>query len=431
MWWTVTRSWHQPRMTSSHNVHAFSRVRFLNCLNPPQPPQWQSTTMLLSILKSVLVEPLRLILNLTPLARFLPRQDDFAPHPGAPFEGYYTRIVTASGSTILLIFSSVFSAADCPHLVHFSLLPRDANNRIVVDKFPRIFGTAGPKHPDDGTHEFGLVAKGDGTEGTYKVCRDEQRYRLELDTAEGKIQVAVDITKRTPWIGSDKLSTPEGVFSTLTFLPLHWNVFSTASSTEYSISRDGVTIEEGTGIAHQEKNWGVSFPAGWTWIQSFSKPHRTRGLRTFCLAGGKIMGQKAYLLGYRSEKIQWSFRPPFTLMPFCFVTPFAGETIDSKRGTARFEMATLSKKLLVEVSSPPDHEGWVGLCCPLSDGHRNTFAYETFEGCVRVRAFRRDWSLAWELVEDTTFEGAAVEFGGDYSFKAPQKDAKWSAGPLD
>jgi len=365
---------------------------------------------------------LKLIINLTPLARFLPKKDDFAPHPGAPFEGYYTRIVTATGSTILLIFSSVFSAADRPHLVHFSLLPSGGNNRIVVDKFPRITDVGGFKHPDDGTHEFGRVAKGDGVEGTYKVCRDEQRYRLELDTAEGKIQLAVDITKRTPWNAGNKLSTPEGIFSALTFLlPLHWNVLSTASSADYDIRHDGVVIEQGTGIAHLEKNWGVSFPTGWTWIQSFSKPLKAEGLRTFCLAGGKIMGQKAYLLGYRSEKIQWSFCPPFTLMPFCFATPFAGETIDSKKGTARFEMASLAKKLVVEVSSPPDHEGWLGLCCPLSDGHGNTCAYETFNGCVRIKAFQWGWSRGWELVEDTTFEGAAVEFGGDYSFKACQK----------
>ena len=271
----------------------------------------------------------------------------------------------------------MFSTTDRPRLVHFSLLPSGGNNRIVVDKFPRITDVGGFKHPDDGTHEFGRAAKGDGVEGTYKVCRDEQRYRLELDTAEGKIQLAVDITKRTPWNAGNKLSTPEGIFSALTFLlPLHWNVLSTASSADYDIRHDGVVIEQGTGIAHLEKNWGVSFPTGWTWIQSFSKPLKAEGLRTFCLAGGKIMGQKAYLLGYRSEKIQWSFCPPFTLMPFCFATPFAGETIDSKKGTARFEMASLAKKLVVEVSSPPDHEGWLGLCCPLSDGHGNTYAYE-------------------------------------------------------
>ena len=103
-----------------------------------------------SLLTALFVEPLKLTINLTPLARFLPKKDDFAPHPGAPFEGYYTRIVTATGSTIILIFSSVFSAADRPHLVHFSLLPSGGNNRIVVEKPPRITDVGGFKHPDDG-----------------------------------------------------------------------------------------------------------------------------------------------------------------------------------------------------------------------------------------------------------------------------------------
>lgn len=396
----------------------------ISTLISPLLPSKRSLTMQFLPLRSLLFEPLNFLLSFTPLSRFLPKKDHFAPHPNAPFEGYYTRILTTTGSTILLIFSSVFSAIDRPHYVHFSLLPRNGSSqhRIVVDKFPKITDANGHKFPNS-IHEFSRVAKGDGVEGTYRICRDEQRYRLELDTVEhGKLEVSIDLTDRKAWIPDDDVSTPEGVFSKLIFLlPLHWNVFSTASSASYSITANGQPLESGTGIAHIEKNWGISFPRGWTWIQGFSGSPVTgearHKARSFVMAGGKILGQKAFLLGYRSENIEWSFGPPFTLMPFCFQTPLMKEAFDSKRGVARYEVGALWKKLVVEVQAPSDHEGWLGLHCPLADGHVNTYAYESFDGSVRVKAYERACSLEWELVEETILDGAAVEFGGDYSFK--------------
>lgn len=374
---------------------------------------------------SLITEPLRLLLSLTPFECLFTKTDHFAPHVTAPFEGYYTRIQTSSGSTILLIFSSVFSAISRPHLVHFSLIPPRGSTtpRIVVDKFPRIADSNGHKFPS-GFHEFSRVAKGDGVEGTYRVCRNELRYRLELETEEyGRLEIAVDISERKPWTAGDELSTPEGIFSSLvSLLPLHWNVFSTASKASYTIMANGDAVESGVGIAHVEKNWGVSFPAGWTWMQGFSAVEEPHKAHTFVMAGGKIIGQKAFLFGYRSEKLQWSFRPPFTLMPFCFSTPFMKETFDSKKGTASFEVGALLRKLVVEADAPADHTGWLGLHCPLADGHGNTYAYESFEGNIRVKVYQRGWfKWEWKLVEDTTFEGAAVEFGGDYSFKVFKK----------
>lgn len=80
------------------------------------------------------------------------------------------------------------------------------------------------------------------------------------------MEVEVTITERAPWIEGDVLSTPEGAFSNLVhLLPLHWNVFSHKGMAEYTVKRGGELWLQGTGIAHSEKNWGVSFPAGWTW----------------------------------------------------------------------------------------------------------------------------------------------------------------------
>lgn len=46
-----------------------------------------------------------------------------------------------------------------------------------------------------------------------------------------------------------------------------------------------------------------------------------------------------------------------------------------------------------------------------------THAYETFEACVWVGVWKRRWPWGnWVLCEKTKFEGAALEFGGAYSF---------------
>lgn len=64
-----------------------------------------------------------------------------------------------------------------------------------------------------------------------------------------------------------------------------------------------------------------------------------------------------------------------------------------------------------------DHERWLPLACPLPHGHGRVYAYETFEAAVRVCVWQRNWPWdAWVLRETESFEGAALEFGGEYSF---------------
>lgn len=365
---------------------------------------------------SALFEPIRFLLAATPFVdRLVPARADFAPHSFAPFEGYYTRILTDDGTTILLIFSSVFSAAEKPHFVHFSYLPRDSKDprRMIVDTYPKITDIPGTTH-DNGFQEFSRVAKGDGVEGSYKICRHEQRYRLELDTKEfGFLEIETDLTDRTAWNHGDELSSPEGIFSRLTYLmPLHWNVLSTHSTASFHIKRNGETFSKGTGMGHIEKNWGVSFPTGWTWLQGFSKSGEKT--TTFVMAGGKTMGQKAYLLGYRSEKIDISFAPLWTLMPLGIPTPFARDIVDSKNGRITFDVSSLTQRLVIEAQGPgPDDESWIGLHCPLTEGHGNIWAWESFEGTIKVKAYVRQlWG--WKLVDETLFDDAAVEFGGEY-----------------
>lgn len=75
---------------------------------------------------------------------------------------------------------------------------------------------------------------------------------------------------------------------------------------------------------------------------------------SLCLAGGTILRQRAFLIGYRSRARSCSFAPPSTLLPFGLPTPFLAVTHDSRDGslglTAHNVLRTV--KLVVDVAAP-------------------------------------------------------------------------------
>ncbi|KAA8906700.1 hypothetical protein FN846DRAFT_709644 [Sphaerosporella brunnea] len=384
-------------------------------ITPPSPSSLLLFPPILPTISTMALfhEPLRFLSSLLTRKN---HRDHFAPHPGVPFEGYYTRILTSTGGTIVMILSSVFGAEEKAHLVHFSYHPSPSSSSepLMMERFPQMTDIPGHLFHGGGVQEFSRVAKGDGVEGTMRVCRDEVRYRLEFP--QEQVEVEVDLSSRRTWREGDEISTPEGALAELSsLLPLHWDVFSVCSRATFSLRR-GALVETGEGWAHVEKNWGKEFPSGWTWLQGFSHD----GRRCFSFAGGKILGLRAFLGGYRSERVCWDWHPltgAVLLGGFGAMT----EEVDSKMGRARFVVpAGWGRKVEVLVQASAEHEGWVGMRCPLREGHGNTFAYETFDGKVTVRALQRGWWWwfgGWKVVEETVFEHAAVEFGGDYSFK--------------
>lgn len=249
---------------------------------------------LLSFLAALVTEPLYFLLSLSPLSLFLPPTDHFAPHPNVPFEGYYTRIVTSTNSTILIILSSVWNAPTKPHFVHFSHIPAGAAPDLRIDLFPStIHDISGTRHPN-GFQEFTRMA---GALGYCHTAEHTQTYSLRLpdpDDDRAVIEVDVTLTQRTPWHANNPLSTPEGAFAALTrLLPLHWNVFSHRSTAHYSVRRNNTIWASGTGTAHVEKNWGASFPHGWTWFVFFFSHISIPPLSLLTLSADRAIGRRA------------------------------------------------------------------------------------------------------------------------------------------
>ena len=163
---------------------------------------------------------------------------------------------------------------------------------------------------------------------------------------------------------------------------------------------------------------------------------------------------KAFLLGFDiplisrdsiENSINWTFRPIFTMLlpvPWFggYVSPFCREEYDSKNGIFKIQVldwtwkdgwrkVVLTCRGPAAINSKCDNStttsDYLELPCPMSTGHDNHFAKETFEASILVEAYVRKKSLPgspfgnkslgqWKLIATQGFEKGALEWGGQY-----------------
>lgn len=329
-----------------------------------------------------------------------------APHHSAKFEGYYSKFDLASGSHIALIICSVPNASSRPHMVSFTYYPRDGNpifqREHFVDTIERIT-------TDKTSKAFELQVPG---MGYMKVAADgTARYKLEAEDWTFEAQ-SDDITA---W-REDK-NTPEGWIINLP-LPLHWHVHSLCSPATFTLSipplGDALPAADRANKAtiHQEKNWANSFPDAHMWVQAWDAAEN----RGICLAGGKILYNTAYMLGYRSPTLNLDFVPPFSVAYLNLLSPFMTVKNDWDARTFSITVSDYFHKLELRAHAPKE-PGWFGLASPFPDGHRFNFCRESFIATIDVDIFERKgwmpWS-PWHKVKTDRFEGASLEFAGGY-----------------
>lgn len=216
--------------------------------------------------------------------RILQQTDHFAPHSSTGFEGWYTRIQGEDFSIAIIMCSLAPKEQhfDRQHYLHFSIVPL-GNDSIIEEEiqlhlFPE---TVIPTAITPGQLPFTLDAPGFGV---FTCHPDQQTYELSLqdETGDSIYTISVRTYDRVPIDGSNLTKAPHGSFARLeSTLPLHWAIFSTSSMAEVSIRRHRLgnkdaaaeVVLEATGRAHMEKNWGVSFPQGWTWYEDVAGRH--------------------------------------------------------------------------------------------------------------------------------------------------------------
>ncbi|CAO2650494.1 Nn.00g017860.m01.CDS01 [Neocucurbitaria sp. VM-36] len=335
--------------------------------------------------------------------------EHYAPHYSANFEGFYSKFDLASGAHIALIICSVPNASSRPHMVSFTYYPASGapifQREHFVDTIERVTTNQQTKAfelriPGIGT----MRAAGDGTTA------------YELHAQDGSWTLQAQSASQTAW-RNDK-STPEGWMINLP-LPLHWHVHSLCSPCTFtlcipSLSADALTPADRTGNAtlHQEKNWANSFPDAHMWVQAWDAAEN----RGICLAGGKILYNTAYMLGYRSPNLNLDFVPPFAVSYLNVLSPFMSVRNDWESRTFSIAVSNYFYKLELKAHAPRD-SGWFGLASPFPDGHRANYCIESFLATVEVDVFERKgwlpWS-GWSKVKTERFEGASLEFAGGY-----------------
>ncbi|KAF2255635.1 hypothetical protein BU26DRAFT_512602 [Trematosphaeria pertusa] len=312
---------------------------------------------------------------------------------------YYSKFDLPSGAHIALVICTVPDAKTRPHMVSFTYYPASGSPIFQREHWVSAIErtTTGPGNafelriPDMGT----MAVDADSTT-TYSLSCPE--WSLSAMTGS-----------HTPWHPRKK--TPEGWLVRLP-LPLHWHVHSLSSPTAFQLDIPSLRLpradRKGRATIHQEKNWASSFPASHMWIQARDGENE----RGVCLAGGRILGMTAYMLGYRSRDLNVDFVPPFALAVLGFISPFMSVDVDYANRAFEISVSNLFYRIDLKARAPKEG-GWFGLGSPFPEGHRRNFCTESFLTEVEVAVFRRGW-WGWSEVRKERFENASLEFAGGY-----------------
>lgn len=338
--------------------------------------------------------------------------------PGPWFEGWYTRITDVAGErSIAVIVGShlppeeKYKPGAClPGYIQILLSEGNGAPVLSYEAFPQctyalvdgqpVVRSAGLTQKSN----FEWVADGFGT-------ITEEAIDMELP---GAARVSVQFSSRLPWNDLFGEVGPEGLLAGLP-LPMHWHVYSLGSDAQYQYEIENGTNEsltgQGIGYAHQEKNWGKSFPQAWAWLEGISAENRSQ----LVVGGGKLaigpLVFRPWILGYHSPSLSWDFNfaEPGTVIK---------TDVNACEGILHLTARTPMRTLEITASAPLSSYGEVGI--PTAEGFISNGAIESFSATIEVKAYQHTpWGGLFSngrLVEEQTFTNAVLEFGADYKY---------------
>lgn len=382
--------------------------------------------------------------------------DHYSPHRYTTFEGYYSKFRLPSGASIALIISwipgvakdrdyprsdtcSSFSSkgesgvTGAPYLIIFAYVTKDGRQWFLKEYTPETLSQG-----SSGKDGRGFLIKWDQGEFEWDgqdVMRWDMNYptfRFSSSTATPSDldhSLGPSRPKRVPWDPSSPSSTPAGFLADLP-LPIQWHVHSVDSACTFSLSLttgqssdpsrepDLPPIDQkGLANVHLEKNWALTFPPAYIWIQA--RDHTSQS--GVCVAGGSLFKDvQAFLTGYQARSGRFvSFMPPSASSIYALSLGLT-TNIDYAQRKAVIDIRGWFTRLTIIATAPEDT--FFPLSAPLSTGHATGYTVQSYGATVECKVWNRGWLGGWTEIkeEGEVWEGGSLEFGGDY-YKAHQE----------
>ena len=347
----------------------------------------------------------------------------YDPHPlpavGPFFEGYYTRFTLDGGGSLGLIFgrvepSSAQTSSALPSSYVSIMRSRVGTSMDFVNCVPTQYetlvnGTPPTLAPDfTSPPSFLWRAAWPSGAGRFSVSGNVTSLSVEC---EG-VSLVADVVSAAPWGEGGR--GPAGGFDRLP-LPLHWFVHSLSGRVSRVRWANGKTGEvvNGSGWAHQEKNWGESFPAEWHWWQAADAASG----RALVGSGGPMPGvpppldAPTYLLGYRSAALGIRF----DCEPLTCLTSVAA---DGCAGTLTLHARHLITGHRIEANVSTTAATLDACLLGPAAGGFAPMCVESYDAAASVRFFGGNG----ELLDAALLDGAALEFGGGAVCALPGRD---------
>jgi hypothetical protein len=175
------------------------------------------------------------------------------------FEGWYFKLVDASGARRYAIIPGIFKSDDPARRHAFVQVLNGTSGEAVYHRFP---------------FESFRAAR-DRFEVTIGACRfRDGAIALQLDGAGQKLYGEVHFEGLTPWPVTFVSPGIMGPFAWLPDLETYHGVLGLDHGLRGTFVVNGQVIDWDGGRGYIEKDWGASFPAAWIWMQSnhFEQP---------------------------------------------------------------------------------------------------------------------------------------------------------------
>lgn len=137
------------------------------------------------------------------------------------------------------------------------------------------------------------------------------------------------------------------------------------------------------------------------------------------IAGGALTSfLQSFMIAYRSpvSTRNWDFGPATSVRLFGIGLFVSLSKCSSKEGEVVLDCTNPVRGQRISIRGRADPATFQQMSAPLPQGHTPEYCHETFQATYDVKLFERQgWFGQYKLVEETTMDNSALEFGGNWS----------------